>query len=174
MYQIKSTRAGAKIIVNLCVRAIEREGDHLDVGLFHLCTDLIGDQCAVRGHAHAQPLAGTIPGDLEDILAQERLTTRQDHDRLTDFTDVVNQLKGFFCIEITDCGIHVGGTTTMNTVKVAALGRLPGNPFGDIFFFWCHIGNSLENSCLKKRMRFGVIPNHIWTFYNRGVIADNP
>ena len=112
---------------------VEGEGDHLQVSLLHLGADGVVDEGAVGRHAHAQALSRAVFGDVEDVGAQQRLATGEDHDRFGDLADIVDELVGLGGIEVAGGGVHVGGTATMDAVEVAALGRLPGNPLGDEF-----------------------------------------
>ena len=132
----------AEVIMNFGCRAIERKRYHLDVGFLHLLADFVGNQGPVGCDTHAQALTGAVACNVKNILAQQRLTAGQDHHRGTDFADVVNQFERFFGIEIADRGIHIGRAAAVYAIKIAALGRLPGNPLGDEFFIFRHRGNS--------------------------------
>jgi len=72
----------AKIVMALGVLAVNADADAPDAAFDHFSRDNVIDQRAVGCHNHAQPLAGSISGNLKNIGAQKRLTACEDNHRL--------------------------------------------------------------------------------------------
>jgi hypothetical protein len=145
-YAFEGAGALAKVVVDCGAGAVQGEGDHLDVGLLHLLADFVGNERTVGRHAHPEAERGAVFRQLEDILPHQRLAAGEDHDRLREFRDLLDEILTLFRREIAFRGSELGGTAAVDAFQVAALGGLPGYPFRYELF-----GHGVSNFDLEKR-----------------------
>ena len=86
--------------MNIGGGAVQRQRDHLYVGLFHLLADLVVNQRTVGCHAHSQAQRCSVFGQLEDIGSQERFAAREHDNRFGEVGYVLEKLLAFLGGEV--------------------------------------------------------------------------
>ena len=84
----------AEIVVGFGLGAVETERHHFDLGRLDLLADGIIYQRAVGGQTHAEAFVRTVPGDIEDIVAEQRFAAGKHQHRTGVGGDVVDDRLG--------------------------------------------------------------------------------
>ena len=123
----KGAGHAAEGIMTCRIGAVDAHAHPLDTRGQKPFSDIRRDQGPVRRHDHPQALAVAVGGKVEDILAKEGFTARQDDHGVTEGCHIIQQVETGRRVQFTRIGAAERGGPAMGAGEVTAPGYFPGH-----------------------------------------------
>ena len=162
------SRHSAEVVVQLSRREVDGDGDAGDPHLLHPAGYLRGHQGAVGRHHRPQTAAlDGMLDKIEDVGPHEGVAPREDHDRVRERGDIVQEGLALLQREFARIWAFFRGSPAVPAGQVARPGDLPGDELGQVLdrrlpdggLLGCDVGGAFRDHDVERgglRDRRGV------------------
>ena len=124
---VKGAEAAAKVVVAGGVGTIERNGDGANTGVVDASSDVVVKAGAAKSNRGRQTESPGMIGQVEDVGSKQRFAAGEDHERVGERGNVIQQSDGLLRREFAGVRFVDSRGATMTTVQRAAAREFPGD-----------------------------------------------
>jgi hypothetical protein len=131
----KSANHFSEMVMLFGILSVQGNAHPLYAGGLHPSRDFFCDQGSVCGHHHSEAFVGPIPGELENVLPQQGLTTCENNDRFSNFLDLVQDFDALGRVEFSFVRAPAGCSAAVHAIQVAVSRHLPRDEAKPVLVF---------------------------------------